>query len=66
MAGDALPLSCPACGSRDVERIPLLLIAARYYKCGVCAVTFRRGSPATDAADIERFNTGFPPPGGRV
>jgi len=66
MAGDGPAVSCPACGSRDVERIPLLLIAALYYRCGGCAVTFRKGSPATDAADIERFNAGFPPPGGRV
>jgi hypothetical protein len=61
MARDPSP-PCPACGSHDVERVPLVLIAARYYKCGACTVTFRQSPPLADAAHVDRFDTGFPPP----
>ncbi len=39
-----------------------MLIAARYYKCGACTVTFRQSPPLADAADVDRFDTGFLPP----
>ena len=42
-----------------------MLIAARYYKCGACTVTFRQSPPLADAADVDRFNTSFLPPYGK-
>ncbi len=38
------------------------LIRSRYFKCGNCVVTFRE-IVEDEAPDIERFNTGFLPPG---
>ncbi|HEY6864007.1 MAG TPA: hypothetical protein VI319_08910 [Burkholderiales bacterium] len=42
-----------------------MLIAARYYKCGLCTVTFRQSAPLAEAADVDRFSSGFLPPRGK-
>ena len=63
VAVEARAVACPACGSTNVVGIPLSLIRSRYFKCGDCVVTFREITEDADAPDIERFNTGFLPPG---
>jgi transposase-like protein len=62
----ATAVKCPACGSSNVDRIPLALISTRYFKCGACVVTFREMAKERETVDTSRLDAGTPfPPGGK-
>jgi len=52
----AIAVKCPACGSSNVDRIPLCLISTRYFKCGACVATFREMAKECEVVDTSRLD----------
>jgi ribosomal protein L37AE/L43A len=51
-----IAVKCPACGSSNVDRIPLFLISTRYFKCGACVATFRDMARECEEVDTSRLD----------
>jgi transposase-like protein len=58
-----MAVKCPACGSSNVDRIPLSLISTPYFRCGVCVATFREVAKEREAVDTSRLDV--PPAGNK-